>query len=267
VRRTHGDTTTAATPAGGPGADTGAVDAAAGAADEPADEPAEGHDVAEMTDLAHEVLAHDLRAPLTMTLLLARSLRGALEMVDEPIMTVQRGLEAIEQTLERADEVTSRILDYSTLGVHDEPAIPLDLAVLLAETDAARGDPRLRFDLEPVVVTAVPGLVHRAVDALLDNALRYSPSGRRVAVASRKRSGGAEITVADQGPGVPAALRHRVFDPFVRGTDERDGLGLGLAVVARVAELHGGRAWVHPARCGGSVFGLALPLAPTDQVA
>ncbi|UDF37719.1 UNVERIFIED_ORG: sensor histidine kinase [Shinella sp. XGS7] len=79
------------------------------------------------------------------------------------------------------------------------------------------------------------------VDNLIDNAIKYSPQGGTVRVSLQPREDGALLTVQDQGPGIPAALRERVFDRFFRAPDQsQSGSGLGLAIVRSVVErLHG----------------------------
>ena len=100
---------------------------------------------------------------------------------------------------------------------------------------------------------------------LTTNALRHTPSGGRVTLAARRLAAEVEVTVTDTGPGVPANLLARVFDPYVRGPGSGagpsdDGSGLGLAIVRRIAELHGGRATAASGEGGrGTAVELHLP--------
>jgi two-component system OmpR family sensor kinase len=108
-------------------------------------------------------------------------------------------------------------------------------------------------------VRADPVRLRQAVDNLLDNALRYG-AGSPVVLTAEVGDGEVAITVADGGPGWPASVRERVFEPFVRGAQEPvPGAGLGLAVVRAVAEAHGGRVRAGTGPAGGASVDLVLP--------
>jgi two-component system, OmpR family, phosphate regulon sensor histidine kinase PhoR len=96
---------------------------------------------------------------------------------------------------------------------------------------------------------------------LLDNALKHAPGGR-VDVTLRRAGRMLELRVTDQGPGIPAEDRKRIFERFVRGkaaTEARvRGSGIGLALVKSIAEAHGGKTWVEPAKPAGSTFVLSV---------
>lgn len=114
--------------------------------------------------------------------------------------------------------------------------------------------------LEPLPVQPVrregdPVLLGAALRNLIENALRHTPPGTSVSVAL---SGDGLITVEDDGPGLPAGYRERAFEPFSRGARDGAGAGLGLSIVARVAELHGGEAGVDQAP-GRTVFRMSIP--------
>lgn len=118
-----------------------------------------------------------------------------------------------------------------------------------------------------------PDALGGALLNLLDNAVKYGGTPHRIDVSVRAEAGDrVAFAVADRGPGVPAAERRRVFEPFVRIGDEmtreKKGVGLGLALVLRVAEAHGGAARVEARDGGGSVFVVELPAArPTYDAA
>ena len=101
-----------------------------------------------------------------------------------------------------------------------------------------------------------------AVINLVDNALKYAPDGQLVSIAVRPQNGSVEIRVSDQGSGIPAEDRRRIFERFVRGKTafgkQVRGSGIGLALVKHIAEAHGGKAWVEPAAPKGSVFVLSV---------
>jgi signal transduction histidine kinase len=119
----------------------------------------------------------------------------------------------------------------------------------------------------PVTVEADRTAVYTALMNLLDNAIKYSPSGAqvRVAVAEDPASGEALLEVEDRGPGIPAHETERIFERFYRVDKDRSralgGTGLGLSIVRNVALAHGGSASVRSVVGEGSTFALRLPLA------
>jgi signal transduction histidine kinase len=128
-------------------------------------------------------------------------------------------------------------------------------------------------DLCPLKIAVDSAKVERIVENLLVNAARHTPPGTPIWVRVDRRDPGALLTVADAGPGVPAEQRERIFQPFHRGPSEvthAPGSGIGLALVAQFAGLHGGRAWVEPRAGGGASFQVLLPdnpdAAPTSQL-
>jgi hypothetical protein len=100
----------------------------------------------------------------------------------------------------------------------------------------------LRFQSDgPVRVPADPVLLAQALGNLIDNALKYAPEGGTIEVLVRRRAGGAEIAVADNGPGIAEAEKAKVVERFYRGDSSRGtpGSGLGLSLAQAVAKLHG----------------------------
>ena len=106
--------------------------------------------------------------------------------------------------------------------------------------------------------------VERMIENLLANAVRHTGSDARIWARCRREGGGALIIVDDDGPGVPAGFEETVFEAFRRGpgTEGTQGSGIGLSLVARFAELHGGRAWVEARPDGGASFRVYLPDGP-----
>jgi signal transduction histidine kinase len=121
---------------------------------------------------------------------------------------------------------------------------------------------RIRTELDESVVAAVdPEALHQTVLNLLDNAVKYGRG--RVTLRAVLRDGRARLEVEDDGPGVPARDRLRVWEPFVRLSPEGTvpGSGIGLAVVRELVAAHGGECRVEPAPSGGARFVVELPNA------
>jgi len=106
-----------------------------------------------------------------------------------------------------------------------------------------------------------PPKVERIVENLIANAAAHTPAGSRIKIRCWRDGDAAVIAVEDQGQGVPAELRDKVFEAFYRGPDavRTPGSGMGLSLVARLAEMHGGRAWVQDREGGGASFRVLLP--------
>ncbi len=109
---------------------------------------------------------------------------------------------------------------------------------------------KLNLPAGPVIADVDAELLGSAIGNLLSNAIRYSPHGASIDLRLHRQGGGLQIEVADQGPGVAAADRERIFEPFFRGqlqpTDGLAGTGIGLSIVAETAAAHGGRARLLP---------------------
>ena len=113
-----------------------------------------------------------------------------------------------------------------------------------------------------MVADVDPAKLERIVENLVANAARHTPPDRTIWVAVREEAGGVLLAVEDDGPVVPPELRDAIFEPFRQGptaTPHTPGTGIGLSLVARFAELHGGRAWVAERAGGGASFRVWLP--------
>jgi signal transduction histidine kinase len=113
-----------------------------------------------------------------------------------------------------------------------------------------------------VVVSVDAAKVERIVENLLANTLRHTPAGTPVWIRIVPEARGVLLVVEDQGSGVPEEIREMIFEPFRQGPDAPEhspGVGVGLTLVRRFAELHGGRAWVQGRDGGGASFRIFLP--------
>lgn len=207
------------------------------------------------------VSAHELRTPLTamrtnleVLATLELSEEGRKEVVNDVIRTQSR-IEATLGALER--------LAQGELSTEDDH-VPVDITELLdrAAHDAMRVYPDLEVSLVPaptVIIVGLPAGLRLAVDNAIANAVKHGGATRvqLSAVSSRE---GVEIAIDDDGVGVPEEERRIVFDRFSRGsTASHSGSGLGLALVAQQAELHGGTASLEASPLGGARLLLRLP--------
>ncbi|HEY3872500.1 MAG TPA: HAMP domain-containing sensor histidine kinase [Actinocrinis sp.] len=209
--------------------------------------------------------SHELRTPLT-------SLTTNLELLAEPGgLADPQAARLLAAASVQCRELRGLVNDLVDLGRYGEAAphreaVRLDL---LAERvlDRAKGRaPGRRFtaDLAPCLIDADPDAIERAVGNLVDNAVKWSPEEGeiRVSVLVDPEASQGTVTVGDEGPGIPAADLPHVFDRFYRSASARSkpGSGLGLSIVRRIAELHGGSVAAHPLP-RGTEMRLSLPLA------
>jgi signal transduction histidine kinase len=114
----------------------------------------------------------------------------------------------------------------------------------------------------PVIANVDPAQVERIVENLVTNAIRYTPAATPIWIGATGGPDGVLLTIEDAGPGIDPDLRESIFEPFRQGTEviaHSPGVGIGLSLVARFAELHGGRAWVEEREGGGASFRVHLP--------
>jgi len=200
--------------------------------------------------------SHELRSPLAR-LKMALALRPDRERDPKLDQEVQRNLGELDALLEEL-LMSARVEAQQGQALRREP---VDLLGLVAE-EAARVDVPLD-ELEGELPDDWMGderLVRRAIRNLLENARRYG--GDSQSVALRRSPGTIDVVVLDRGPGVPEALRERIFEPFFRlpgHAEVAGGVGLGLALVRQIAEAHGGAVRCEPREGGGSRFVLSLP--------
>ncbi|MDZ4398401.1 ATP-binding protein [Hydrogenophaga sp.] len=207
--------------------------------------------------------SHELRSPLTR-------IRMGLELMgDRPSPTAR---EEISRNIGELDQLIDEILlasrldaseaDMGTIEAVDLTGLAAEeCAQVNAELDLAEGT-----DNATLTVPGVSRLLRRAIRNLLENARRDGAGEINVELGSA--GGYATVRVNDRGPGVPAALRDRIFEPFYRlpGASERNGgVGLGLALVKSIAERHGGSVRCEDRPGGGASFVICLPVAATGH--
>jgi two-component system sensor histidine kinase KdpD len=219
----------------------------------------------EMKNTFLQAVSHDLRTPLAAILGLAVTLeRADVELDPDDSRDLARRIADNARKLER---LVTNLLDMDRLarGIVTPKLHPADVGALvrrlLAESELI-GGARLHTDIQPVTIHVDPAKVERIVENLLANTARHTPSNAQIWVSVRPQEGGALILVEDDGPGVPAELRETIFEPFQQGPEapqHSPGVGVGLTLVKRFAELHEGRAWVEERQGGGASFRVLLP--------
>jgi PAS domain S-box-containing protein len=214
-------------------------------------------------------VSHELRTPLTSIYGFAETLlRRDIGFTDEERQTF---LGYIASEAERLTGIVDALLNVARLdsGTLQVDLVPTDIAELLEEAVSEESVPAItnghRFvvDLEDGVpaVRADPDKLRQVVGQLVENAVKYSPAGAIVRVEARARPDAVEITVADEGSGIPESELERIFDKFYRAGESQPGTGLGLFIAQGLVSAMGGRIWVRSEEGGGSRFTFALPVA------
>lgn len=217
--------------------------------------------------LLHDV-SHEIRSPLAR-------LQAAIGLARQRPENRESSLDRIEREAQRLDEMVGELLTLSRLetGMGDGQREEVDLADLVgmvvedARFEAEALGSQVAFSASPgAVVRCRAELLHRAIENVVRNALKYAQPGGTVEIkAGPDGAGGAAVVVADRGPGVPEADLKAIFIPFYRaesGGQRAVGYGLGLAIARRAVEAHGGgiRAANRPG--GGLEVTITLPSIP-----
>jgi len=211
--------------------------------------------------------SHELRNPLAV---IQTNADVALWDAATPEAVRQR-LEAVRRATERMRRLVDDLLALARLELTAAQRHEVDLAAVVDEVSDELGPLATAHGLSieheaqhGLRVVADRDAVKRALANLLDNAFRYSPPGAPVHVVAARENGWAVLAVADRGPGLTEEERERVFERFWRSDSARSresgGAGLGLAIVRRIAESHGGEVAVSSVPGGGSTFELRLPV-------
>jgi PAS domain S-box-containing protein len=243
-----------------------------GQIDEHVDHAAGLRRVSELRDAFLRAVSHELRTPLTSIVGFSRMLGAHGEEMSAPDRAdvVAR----LSRNAERLQGLVDDLLDVDVLGeshvtAHRHPVELQPLVQTIVDTLADDDDARCVHVDVPAVTVQVDGpKVSRILSHLLRNALRHTPSRTHVEVRARieAATGTLVLTVADDGPGIPAHLRETVLDPFTQGEEARSqaspGTGVGLALVSRFARLHGGGVTVGERLGGGTEVVVTLPGSP-----
>ncbi|MEO7803400.1 MAG: ATP-binding protein, partial [Actinomycetota bacterium] len=231
------------------------------------------HQLRSLDEIKNAFLAavsHELRTPLTSVLGTAVTLqerRDAMsrEIQDEMFHSLARNARKLERLL-------SDLLDVDRLvrGVLQPHLETTDVEGLVRNSieDVDSKDHPIELRVDKVIASIDAPKVQRIVENLVANAVKYTPAGTRIWVTVSPVSGGLLISVEDEGPGVPEEFKQKAFEPFQRGGQNlhAPGTGIGLTLVARFSELHGGKAWIEDRPSGGAVFLVSIPCEIVQSV-
>jgi two-component system phosphate regulon sensor histidine kinase PhoR len=219
-------------------------------------------------------VSHELRTPLT-------AIRASVEALldDNPPTEERRFLDIIARHTGRMDRLVSDLLRLARLDAGQETLSPVicPVASLFSSAQAELaplvGASRVRVEThiapDATEVMADPSKLQDALKNLVENAAHYAPDGSTVTLSSVARDETFELTVEDEGPGMPDADLTRVFERFYRVEQSRaldpGGTGLGLAIVKHLVGLHGGRVSAANRPQGGATFTVHLPRSTSDS--
>jgi two-component system phosphate regulon sensor histidine kinase PhoR len=214
-------------------------------------------------------VSHELKTPLSVVRMFGELLLSGR--VDSDAKRNQY-LQIIVTESERLAALIENVLDFAKVergraGYEFIEGNIADVVTRAVEACRTRAENE-RVELKLEIGQGLPQILldERAMEIavinLVDNALKYAPDGKRVSVRVARVADNVEIRVSDEGPGILADDRKRIFDRFVRGKSPVNkqvrGSGIGLALVKHIAEAHGGKAWVEPATPRGSTFVITI---------
>ena len=228
-------------------------------------------------DLA-SMIYHDLRSPLANVV----SGLDVLQMMLPPDLdpTIRSVLDIALRSTERVQRLANSLLDTSRMEAGQSIGNPEPSSVaeiVQAALDAVQTGAQAReIKLEAAIVKGLPKamadaeMIRRVLINLIENALKYSREGQKITVAAKRSGDFIEMSVQDQGRGIPKNDQQRIFEKFARvqmgSTGSTKGLGLGLAYCKLAVEGHGGKIWVESELGKGARFIFTLPAARTGQL-
>ena len=215
------------------------------------------------------VTSHDLRAPL-------RGIANLSQWIEEDLEgkipdVAREHLRLLHGRVQRLEDIIEGVLKYSRAGRVDDEPVDLDLGVLVREVVELLAPPRTTHVVIPpglptVRTARVP--LEQVLMNLIANALKHNPHPEPlVEIGARPCTEGWEICVRDNGPGIPPQFQDKIWDLFqtVKSRDKTHSSGIGLSLVRRIVEAHGGRAWVDSGEGRGATFRFTWPKSPPSS--
>jgi signal transduction histidine kinase len=223
-----------------------------------------------LDDLKNMILtsvSHEMRTPLTSILGFASTLQRHHSELDPPL---QREIaQRIKDQSERLQRLLGDLLDVDRLerGILETRRRPTDVGELIRRVvrEADIQDRTVHVNVDDFRASLDAAKVERILENLLSNAAKHTPPGTTIVIQAAAIEQGMLLVVEDDGPGVLPEIREGIFQPLAQGTQRSPhspGTGVGLALVAGFAELHGGRAWVEERPGGGASFKVLLAVEP-----
>ena len=213
--------------------------------------------------------SHELRTPISV-------IQGYANLLDrwgkKDEKTLQESIDAIKDETANMKGLVEQLLflargDNNTLALQIERFELSVLAVeVLRETQMIDGGHEYDSSVTPVMINADKGLIKQATRILIDNAMKYTPSGKQIKVSVSSAHGYAQLTIQDEGIGIPPDAVPKIFDRFFRADESRarttGGTGLGLSIAKWITERHGGHMEVLSRQDIGTRISIMLPTAP-----
>ncbi|HEY0604397.1 MAG TPA: HAMP domain-containing sensor histidine kinase, partial [Herpetosiphonaceae bacterium] len=219
--------------------------------------------------------SHELKTPLTALMGYAYLLQRSAGEGAAASQRTRQAVDVIARQSQRLNRLIDEMLDLTRIqrGEWDLLLQPVDILPLIEqaveETQLTSANHRIDWTpaYEELIVNGDEGRLEQVIQNLLNNAVKYSPAGGRIAVAVEVEDHVARISVADQGIGIPQAAQTRLWEPFYRAANaskQSSGFGIGLFIVQEIVQRHGGSIAVQSVEHEGSTFTVKLPLLAAE---
>ena len=217
------------------------------------------------------IVSHDLQNPLVAISIGAHLMRRDLSKDPVDIASLLENLQIIEQSASSMDRMISALLDVERME-HDKLVLKperVELRDVLQEcvdlfapvVSSKSFSMTFHACPEPIFADLDRDRILQVLSNLIGNSLKFTPNGGSIELSARKQGAMVEISVTDNGPGIPEEEKTQIFDKFSQlKIDDRRGLGLGLFISKLIVEAHKGRIWVTSDLGKGSTFSFTLPL-------
>jgi len=217
------------------------------------------------------IVSHDLKNSIVAISIGARLMRGGLSKSVVEAGSVLEHLALIEQAAAGMDRMISDLLDVEQFS-HAKLILKherVDVRVLLEECKSLFApivstksfSMTIHTAPEPIFVDLDHDRIHQVLSNLIGNSLKFTPNGGTIELSAQRQDTQVEISVTDNGPGIPEDEKEQIFERFSQlKSNDRRGLGLGLFIAKWIVEAHGGRIWVKSEMGKGSTFSFSLPL-------